>query len=85
VHGMRTPQNCRGRGLAGRVLASLAAAALARGYERIFLQVEADNAPAHSLYRRAGFELAWNYGYWRRRQTDTGGQQAAHPTDSPFS
>jgi N-acetylglutamate synthase len=66
VHGMRTAQHCRGRGLAGRVLASLAGAALARGYERMFLQVEADNPPAQALYRRAGFELAWNYSYWRK-------------------
>lgn len=66
VHGMRTAQACRGRGLAGRVLASLAAAALAKGYERMFLQVEAQNAAAHSLYRRAGFEPAWTYAYWRR-------------------
>lgn len=66
VHGMRTAQHCRGRGLAGRVLASLAAAALARSYERMFLQVEAGNAAAQALYRRAGFELAWSYAYWRK-------------------
>ena len=64
VHGMRTAQACRGRGLAGRVLASLAAAALSKGYERMFLQVEARNTAAQSLYRRAGFEPAWTYAYW---------------------
>lgn len=66
VHGMRTAQASRGRGLAARVLASLAAAASSRGYERMFLQVEAQNAVAQSLYRRAGFEPAWTYAYWRK-------------------
>ena len=66
VHGMRTAQACRGRGLAARVLASLADAASARGYPRMFLQVEAHNPPAQSLYRRAGFEPAWTYAYWRK-------------------
>ena len=66
VHGMRTDQALRGRGLAGRVLAGLADAAMYRGFERTFLQVEAGNAPAQALYRRAGFETAWCYEYWRR-------------------
>ena len=66
VHGMRTAQGSRGRGLAGRVLATLAGAAMARGYERIFLQVAADNASAKSLYRRAGFDPLWSYSYWRK-------------------
>jgi ribosomal protein S18 acetylase RimI-like enzyme len=66
VHGMRTAQACRGRGLAAQVLAILAAAAWSRGYPRMFLQVEANNPPAHALYRRAGFAAAWTYEYWRR-------------------
>lgn len=65
VHGMRTEQSARGRGLAGRVLAALAQAALDRGYERVFLQVEAGNEPALALYRRAGFGTAWTYRYWQ--------------------
>ena len=65
VHGMRTEQSARGRGLAGRVLAGLAEAALARGFEKVFLQVEAANSPALALYARAGFETAWGYGYWQ--------------------
>jgi ribosomal protein S18 acetylase RimI-like enzyme len=64
IHGMRTAQDCRGCGLAGRLLATLAAAAIARGYETIFLQVAADNVRAKSLYRRAGFAHAWAYSYW---------------------
>ena len=66
VHGMRTDQAFRGRGLAARILASLAAAAAAKGYARMFLQVEAQNAAARSLYRRAGFAPAWTYTYWRK-------------------
>ncbi len=66
VHGMRTAQAWRGRGLAARVLATLAAAAGSRGYPRMFLQVQADNSPARSLYRRAGFTIAWTYDYWQR-------------------
>jgi GNAT superfamily N-acetyltransferase len=68
VHGMRTEQSQRGRGLAGRVLAGLAQAALDRGFERIFLQVDAHNAAAHALYGRAGFSTQWQYRYWQRQQ-----------------
>ena len=66
VHGMRTAQGSRGRGLAGRVLATLAGAAMANGYNDVFLQVAAVNAAAKSLYRRAGFAPAWMYSYWRQ-------------------
>lgn len=66
VHGMRTDAAHRGRGLAGRVLAGIAHAALAEGLERVFLQVEEHNPAAHALYRRAGFETAWRYRYWQR-------------------
>ncbi|MFC5496453.1 GNAT family N-acetyltransferase [Caenimonas terrae] len=68
VHGMRTAQDRRGRGLAGRVLATLAGAATDRGYRKVFLQVAAENAAARSLYRRAGFAPAWRYSYWRLGQ-----------------
>lgn len=66
VHGMGTEQAARGRGFAGRVLAGLAQAALEQGATRVFLQVEAGNARAISLYRRAGFHPAWAYAYWQR-------------------
>lgn len=64
IHGMRTASGCRGRGLAGRVLATLAHAAIERGHESVFLQVATDSSAAQSLYRRAGFERAWTYSYW---------------------
>lgn len=66
VHGMRTAQSHRGRGLAARVLATLAHAAIARGYEQVFLQVAAQNTTAKALYRRAGFAPAWTYSYWKK-------------------
>ena len=66
-HGMRTDMIQRGKGYAGRVLAGLAAEAEARGIRRAFLQVEEKNTGAQSLYRRAGFEVAWRYFYWSRR------------------
>ena len=66
VHGMRTARAHRGQGLAGRVLAGLAEAALKRGVRPVFLQVEEDNAPALVLYLRAGFSVAWRYVYWRQ-------------------
>ena len=64
VHGMRTDQAHRGRGLAGRVLAALADEAARRGLDRTFLQVETGNEAAQALYRRAGFTTAWAYEYW---------------------
>ena len=66
VHGMRTAQGSRGRGLAGSVLATLAGAAVERGYDKLFLQVAAQNDAAKSLYRRAGFASAWVYSYWHK-------------------
>lgn len=65
VHGMRTAAAARGRGLAARVLRAMAAEAQRQGIERAFLQVDAGNAAALSLYRRAAFRTAWTYAYYR--------------------
>ncbi len=69
VHGMRTEAAQRGRGLAGRLIGAMAEEAHRRGIERVFLQVDASNAPALSLYSRLGFATAWPYAYWRRADT----------------
>ena len=66
IHGMRTAQSHRGLGLATRVVATLASAALDRGFERLVLQVQADNTAAQRLYGRCGFVTAWTYGYWKK-------------------
>jgi len=65
LHGLRTEPAWRQRGLAGRLLHALAEAGLQAGLDRVFLQVEEDNASALSLYRRAGLRTAWRYRYWR--------------------
>lgn len=64
IHGMRTALERRGAGFASRLLALFGSAAQARQVDRVFLQVEAGN-PAQNLYRRAGFDEAWRYRYWR--------------------
>lgn len=66
VHGMRTRPMYRGRGYGRRILAAMGQAALARGIERAFLQVEIENQLARGLYARTGFEPLWTYAYWRR-------------------
>ena len=68
VHGMRTALACRGQGLAGRVLAGMAEAALSRNCPRMFLQVEARSSAALALYARSGFQTAWTYAYWQQPQ-----------------
>ncbi|MFN3514662.1 MAG: GNAT family N-acetyltransferase [Phenylobacterium sp.] len=65
IHGMRTAQDRRGEGAAGRILATLAAEAQARGVAKVFLQVTEEN-PARGLYRRFGFERRRRYWYWRK-------------------
>lgn len=64
VHGLRTAQDQRGRGLASALMHVMAQEAQRRGIQRVFLQVDAANASALALYRRLGFQTAWCYAYW---------------------
>jgi ribosomal protein S18 acetylase RimI-like enzyme len=66
IHAMRTLPAWRGRGCATAVLAALAQAARERGVRQCFLQVEAGNAAARSLYAARGFRTAWGLAYWKR-------------------
>jgi len=65
IHGMRTAQAARGRGYAAAILAGLARVGLERGLTQAVLQVEEGNWSALNLYRRAGFQTAWRYDYWK--------------------
>ncbi len=64
IHGMRTAPAHRGKGHASAILAAMGRVAQARGFERVFLQVEEPN-PARRIYRAAGFSPIWRYHYWR--------------------
>jgi N-acetylglutamate synthase len=66
VHGMRTDAGRRGRGLASRILATLARAAAERGVPQVFLQVLEANETARGLYRKGGLTRAWRYFYWSK-------------------
>lgn len=63
VFGMGTAPVHRRRGVAGAVLAGLAAAGLGLGASRAYLQVEQDNPAAQALYRGLGFTLHHAYHY----------------------
>jgi N-acetylglutamate synthase len=66
IHGMRTAASHRGRGFASGILRAIALEAARRGIARAYLQVEAGNDRAQSLYRQAGFATAWTYEYWKK-------------------
>jgi N-acetylglutamate synthase len=63
VFSMLTLPAFRGKGLGGAVLGTLARWAVERGAARLYLQVDADNAPARRLYARAGFAPRYEYHY----------------------
>jgi len=57
----------RGRGQGARLVAEGVAGAVARGADRVFLEVAEDNVPARALYARAGFvETGRRPGYYSR-------------------
>jgi ribosomal protein S18 acetylase RimI-like enzyme len=66
IFAMRTLPRHRRGGWAAKVLSSLLARAVGAGARRAWLQVEAGNLAALSLYRGAGFAVAYRYQYWRR-------------------
>jgi GNAT superfamily N-acetyltransferase len=64
--GMRTTPAFRRRGLARRAFRALAGFAIGAGARRGYLQVEAGNASAITLYASEGFETAYRYEYWAK-------------------
>jgi GNAT superfamily N-acetyltransferase len=66
VFSMLTLPTHRGQRLGEAVLSAIARWAGQRGAERMYLQVELDNAPARSLYARVGFEPRYVYHYRRQ-------------------
>jgi GNAT superfamily N-acetyltransferase len=60
---MATAVPARRRGVARTVVHALTGWAAQRGAQRIYLQVESDNGPAHALYAGAGFERSHGYHY----------------------
>lgn len=63
VFGLGTLPVARGRGAGSAVLASMAEWGRKLGADRMYLQVERENAPALRLYGRAGFEEVCAYHY----------------------
>jgi N-acetylglutamate synthase len=64
IFSMHTVEAYRGRGYAQLVIEALCLWGAEAGAHTAFLQMEADNAPAMALYKRAGFVAA--YSYWHR-------------------
>lgn len=64
IFGMVTAAECRGRGLATRILVELLHQARAQGCTTGYLQVDAGNAPARRAYSKFGFRDG--YAYWYR-------------------
>lgn len=67
IESVVTDPDLRGKGLARNVVGALMAWANNCGAEISCLQVVANNAPGHALYRKLGFGVElYRYQYWRR-------------------
>jgi GNAT superfamily N-acetyltransferase len=66
VFSMLTLESYRRQRLGEAVLSAIARWAGDRGAERMYLQVEVENAPARSLYARVGFRPRYAYHYRRQ-------------------
>ena len=65
IFSMLTLAEHRRRGLARAVVGAMARHALAKGVERLYLQVELDNAASLALYAGCGFAERYRYHYRR--------------------
>jgi GNAT superfamily N-acetyltransferase len=66
IFSMATAPAFRRQGAARAILSALAAHALSSGTPNLYLQVDADNSPARTLYTNAGFTAAYAYHYRRK-------------------
>ncbi|MBS0324932.1 MAG: GNAT family N-acetyltransferase [Proteobacteria bacterium] len=66
VYDMVTAEDMRGRGVATLIVAELLTWAWSRGAAQAYLQVNDDNGPARSVYRKFGFETVYEYHYRAR-------------------
>lgn len=66
VYDMATAEDMRGRGVATLIVAELLTWAWSRGAAQAYLQVNDDNGPARSVYRKFGFETVYEYHYRAR-------------------
>ena len=64
LYSVATRPAARRRGLARALGIALASASAEHGVERLWLQVLAENVPAHALYASLGFRSASHYSYW---------------------
>jgi len=68
IQSLAVLEEARGQGLGRHLLEAAIDRARAAGARRVHLEVAADNAPAHKLYRDAGFvETGRREGYYPRR------------------
>ncbi|HKP66145.1 MAG TPA: GNAT family N-acetyltransferase [Casimicrobiaceae bacterium] len=66
IYDMVTATDFRGRGVAKSIVAALLRHAARMGAAHAFLQVNADNAPARTVYARFGFATLYTYHYRAR-------------------
>jgi N-acetylglutamate synthase len=66
AHGMRCLPAYRRQGHARSIVCAMAMMAYKQGVPGMFLQVEAQNLGAISLYESLGFKTRWQYEYWAR-------------------
>ena len=66
VYDMVTADDMQGRGLGTLIVAELLTWAWTHGASHAYLQVNDDNAPARTLYRKFGFATAYEYHYRAR-------------------
>jgi ribosomal protein S18 acetylase RimI-like enzyme len=68
---IRTDPDVRRMGIGGAISDTLLSWGAKTGAQNAFLQVEADNGPAISLYRKRGFGTAYTYWYRIKKQPKT--------------